>query len=99
VEIVQDIDLTRNSNTELYSTFEIESKDLSRRGYFTTDTNGFGQRKRALKDSLPLQGNVYPISTGLFVDDSSKRVTYVDFVVIHGIDGLSLFFGVLGLDF
>jgi alpha-mannosidase II len=65
------VDLRKSTNYELVMLVQtkINSKDI-----LYTDLNGLQYTKRRRHAKLTLQGNVYPMPAGAFVQDSSMRV-------------------------
>lgn len=72
LEIRNLVDIHQTSNTELVMRLStsIDSKDQ-----FYTDLNGFQFMKRKRFDKIPLQGNYYPIPSGIFIEDGKTRLT------------------------
>lgn len=65
------VDLRQSHNYELAMHIETEIKNDD---VFYTDLNGFQFIKRKTYAKLPIQGNVYPMPTGAFIQDSNMRV-------------------------
>lgn len=66
------VDLRQTHNFEL--AMHLETSVRNEEKIFYTDLNGFQYIKRQSHDKLPLQGNVYPMPTGAFIQDASMRV-------------------------
>ncbi len=64
------VDLRKSHNYELAMHVEtsVDNKDV-----LYTDLNGFQYTKRKRYDKLTLQGNVYPMPAGAFIQDSNMR--------------------------
>lgn len=65
------VDLRRSHNLELAMHI---STDIKNEGYVHTDLNGFQYIKRKNYDKLKIQGNVYPMPSGAFIQDTNKRL-------------------------
>ena len=65
------VDLRRSHNFEL--ALHVET-DIKNDEYVHTDLNGFQYIKRKNYKKLTLQGNVYPMPSGAFIQDSTKRL-------------------------
>ena len=65
------VDLRQSHNYELAMHLEtsIQNNDV-----FYTDLNGFQYLKRKTYAKLPIQGNIYPMPTGAFIQDTQYRV-------------------------
>lgn len=49
--------------------------DIQNDNKFYTDLNGFQMIERKRYDKIPLQGNIYPMSTTVYIEDDSHRLT------------------------
>lgn len=50
--------------------------DVKNKNFFT-DLNGFQMQKREYRKKIPLQGNVYPMSTVAYIEDLNWRVNFI----------------------
>ncbi|XP_013780101.1 alpha-mannosidase 2-like [Limulus polyphemus] len=75
IEIYNIVDVAREVNKELIMRFytNISNQDQE----FFTDLNGFQVIKRKIYDKIPLQGNVYPMATMVYLQDNRTRMTLV----------------------
>lgn len=66
------VDLRSSRNYELVMSFNpsIDTNDT-----LYTDLNGFQYTKRKIYQKLPIQGNVYPMPSGAFIQDTKLRMT------------------------
>lgn len=51
--------------------------DVKNKNTFFTDLNGFQMAKRQYLKKLPLQGNVYPMSTVAYIEDLKSRINFI----------------------
>ena len=70
VHIRNEIDLRQFRNLEIAM---LVQTSVDSNGLFYTDLNGFQFAERKRHDKLTLQGNVYPMTTGAFIQDSRVR--------------------------
>ncbi|XKL67754.1 hypothetical protein PGB90_003245 [Kerria lacca] len=64
----------KNRETELYIRFSsaINNGDPS---VFFTDTNGMQMQKRVTVQRIGIEGNYFPISTGVYIEDDEQRLS------------------------
>ncbi|KAI1290183.1 Alpha-mannosidase 2 [Halotydeus destructor] len=62
------------SNKELLMRFDT---DIRNNNTFYTDLNGFQMTKRKRYAKIPVQGNVYPVPTLLYIEDTSVRLNII----------------------
>jgi len=67
---VVDLRQTHNYELAMHVTADIENY-----GEFYTDLNGFQYTKRKNYEKLSIQGNVYPMPSGAFIQDSRSRMS------------------------
>ncbi|XP_030624910.1 alpha-mannosidase 2 isoform X2 [Chanos chanos] len=72
VEIFNTVDIRGEINHEIAMRI---TSDLNSQDRFFTDLNGFQVQPRRTLARLPLQANFYPISTMMYLQDSSRRLT------------------------
>lgn len=72
LEIRNMVDIGDMSNTEIVMRL---STNIKSGNTFYTDLNGMQYVKREMFKKLPLQGNYYPIPTGIFIEDDSLRLS------------------------
>lgn len=72
LEIRNLIDIQDTSNKEFAMRI---SSSINNMDTFHTDLNGFQYMKRKRFDKIPLQGNYYPIPTGIYIEDDQTRIT------------------------
>jgi len=65
------VDLRRSHNLELAMHI---STDIKNERFVHTDLNGFQYVKRKYYEKLKIQGNVFPMPSGAFIQDSNKRL-------------------------
>ena len=65
------VDLRESHNYELAVLFK---SDINNEDVFHTDLNGFQYTRRKTYAKIPLQGNVYPMPTGAFIQDEKLRL-------------------------
>lgn len=72
LEIRNLIDIRDTSNKEFVMRL---SSPINSTDTFYTDLNGFQYMKRKRFEKIPLQGNYYPIPSGIFIEDDRTRIT------------------------
>ncbi|CAG0884611.1 unnamed protein product [Darwinula stevensoni] len=70
---------------EAMSTFKLHNADVFMKfntavengnpPVFYTDGNGFNMQKRVLIDKIGVEGNYYPVTTAIFIEDAMERMT------------------------
>merc|ERR1712127_804654 len=65
------VDLTKSHNYEL--AMHIETNIINENEFYT-DLNGFQYTKRKNYKKLTIQGNVYPMPSGAYIQDSKMRM-------------------------
>ncbi|KAK7095851.1 hypothetical protein V1264_005212 [Littorina saxatilis] len=65
------VDIRTLSNREISMRIHTDIANDDR--IFYTDLNGFQMQRRQTYDKLPLQGNVYPMPSSMFIQDSAAR--------------------------
>lgn len=85
VSIVNDVDLQKYQNREFYMRLVTDVENgISPR--FFTDANGFQYQMRQTVDQLGVEANYYPITSGMFIQDDTTRVTLL---TDHSVGGTS----------
>lgn len=72
LEIRNSIDIRPALNTEIVMRL---SSSIDSKSTFYTDLNGFQYMKRSRFGKIPLQGNYYPIPSGIYIQDKRMRLT------------------------
>lgn len=72
IEIRNTIDITGMDNSEVVMRV---STNIDNSDTFYTDLNGLNFIRRERLDKIPLQGNYYPVPTGIFIEDDNTRLT------------------------
>lgn len=72
LEIRNHVDIGDRINTEIVMRF---STNIKSNKTFYTDLNGMQMAKRERFSKIPLQANYYPISSGIFIEDNTWRLT------------------------
>lgn len=72
LEIRNLIDIRDTANNEFVMRL---SSAVNSTDTFYTDLNGFQYMKRKRFDKIPLQGNYYPIPSGIYIEDARTRIT------------------------
>jgi alpha-mannosidase II len=72
LEIRNSVDIRDTSNTEVIMRL---STNIKNDNVFYTDLNGMQYMKRRILKKIPLQGNYYPISAGMFIEDDTMRLS------------------------
>lgn len=72
VHIENVVNLDGCNNTELAMRI---STDINNNGVFYTDNNGFQMQRRTYLPKYKIQGNYYPITTQIFIEDKLFRAT------------------------
>ncbi|TNN79412.1 Alpha-mannosidase 2 [Liparis tanakae] len=72
LEISNTVDIRSEVNRELAMRLV---SDVANGNRFYTDLNGFQMQQRRTLEKLPLQANVYPMSSAAFVQDAASRLT------------------------
>ncbi|KAL4122621.1 hypothetical protein QTP88_014914 [Uroleucon formosanum] len=72
VEIQNLVDIRQQMNYELSMrvTTEVNNDNI-----FYTDLNGFQMTRRKFYKKLPIQGNFYPMSSAMYIEDDTTRVS------------------------
>ncbi|XP_014679691.1 PREDICTED: alpha-mannosidase 2x-like [Priapulus caudatus] len=73
LDIVNLVDIKLEKNKELVMRVYTDVTNHNREFY--TDLNGFQMQKRRTRPSMPLQADVYPMSTMAYVESESTRVS------------------------
>ncbi|KAG5669807.1 hypothetical protein PVAND_000100 [Polypedilum vanderplanki] len=72
IEIRNSVDIQTLNNTEIVMRVKTQVKNYN---IFYTDLNGLQYVKRKILSLVPLQGNYYPINSGLFIEDDEMRIS------------------------
>lgn len=72
VHVWNSVDIRKMHNYELAMLIKT---NVSNEDVFHTDANGFQFMKRKRQDKLTISGNVYPMASGAFIQDSTCRFT------------------------
>ncbi|VVC35673.1 Hypothetical protein CINCED_3A015041 [Cinara cedri] len=72
VEIRNLVDIRQEMNYELAMrvTTEVDNNNI-----FYTDLNGFQMTRRKYYKKLPIQGNFYPMSSAMYIEDDNTRIS------------------------
>lgn len=71
IEIYNVVDISQETNKEII--MRIHTNILNHNNEFYTDLNGFQMVKRQTFEKLPIQANVYPMSTMAYFQDNTTR--------------------------
>ncbi|XP_025418812.1 alpha-mannosidase 2 [Sipha flava] len=72
VEIQNLVDIRKEMNYELSMRVTTEVKNNN---IFYTDLNGFQMTRRKYYKKLPIQGNFYPMSSAMYIEDDTTRIS------------------------